>query len=77
MTDAYVHVIVEPGAVGRAAEGIQNSDAVEAVHLVTGEFDLIARLELGSKDDIAGVVTEEIHSVSGVFETETSVAFEP
>lgn len=77
MTDAYVHVMVDPGAVSEAAMAIQRSDAVEAVHLVTGEADLIVRLDLESKDDIAAVVTEEIHAVDGVFDTETSVAFEP
>ena len=77
MTDAYVHVMVEPGAVNEAARALQGSDAVEAVHLVTGEADLIVRLSLDSKDDIARVVTDEIHSISGVFDTQTSVAFDP
>ena len=76
MTDAYVHVMVEPGAVNQAAEAIAKSDAVEAVQLITGEADLMVRLDLDSKDDIARVVTEDIHSATGVFETETSVAFD-
>lgn len=76
MTDAYVHVMVEPGAVDQAAEAIQSSESVEQVHLVTGEADLIVRLDLESKDDIARAVTQEIHSVTGVFDTDTSVAFE-
>lgn len=77
MTDAYVHVMVEPGAVQEAAQAIEQSDAVETVQLVTGETDLVVRLDLASKDDIAGVVTREIHSVNGVFDTQTSVAFDP
>ena len=77
MTVAYVHVMVEPGAVTEAAQALEGSESVEAVHLVTGEADLIVRLDLDSKDDIARVVTDEIHAVSGVFDTETSVAFEP
>lgn len=76
MTDAYVHVMVEPGAVNQAAEAISKSDAVEAVQLITGEADLMVRLDLASKDDIARVVTEEIHAATGVFDTETSVAFD-
>lgn len=77
MTDAYVHVMIEPGAVQQAAEAIAESGSVEAVQLITGEADLMVRLSLDSKDDIARVVTDEIHSVSGVFDTETSVAFDP
>lgn len=77
MTDAYVNVMIEPGAVTQAARTIAASDAVEDVHLVTGEADLVVTLSLDSKNDIAQVVTEEIHSVTGVFDTQTSVAFEP
>lgn len=76
MTDAYVNVMVEPGAVQEAAEAIADKDSVSSVHLVTGNIDLIVQLDLDSKDDIAGAVTEDIHSVTGVFDTETSVAFE-
>lgn len=75
MTDAFVNVMVEPGAVQEAAEAIAESGTVSSVHLVTGETDLIVQLDLDSKNDIARVVTEEIHSVTGVFDTETSVAF--
>ena len=77
MTDAYVHVMVEPGAVADAAEAIAGSDSVEQVHLVTGDHDLVVRLDLDSKDDIARAVTEDVHSASGVYDTITSVAFEP
>jgi len=77
MTDAYVHVIVEPSAISRAAEAIDEAESVEQVHLVTGEHDLVARLELDTKDDVARAVTEEIHSVTGVVDTVTHVAFEP
>ncbi len=75
MTDAFVNVMVEPGAVQGAAQEIAERDTVSSVHLVTGEMDLIVQLDLDSKDDIASVVTEDIHSVGGVFDTQTSVAF--
>ena len=77
MTDAYVHVFVEPGAVSNAAEAIAASDVAKRVDLVTGEHDLVVQLEVGDKDDIANAVTEEIHTVTGVIDTETHVAFEP
>lgn len=75
MTDAFVNVMVEPGAVQEAAAEIAERDSVSSVHMVTGETDLIAQLDLESKEEIATVVTKDIHSVSGVFDTETSVAF--
>lgn len=77
MTDAFVHVIVEPSAIQQSAGAIAAAESVSSVHLVTGEYDLVAQLDLASKDDVAAAVTEEIHPVSGVVDTVTNVAFEP
>lgn len=77
MTDAYVSILIDPGAISAAASEIADIDAVEAVHLVTGEYDVIARIELESSDDLPAVVADEIHSVPGVVDTVTNVAFEP
>jgi DNA-binding Lrp family transcriptional regulator len=76
MTDAFVHVIVEPSAITEAAAVMAEAESVDQVHLVTGEFDIVAQLDLETKDDIATAVTDDIHSVSGVIETVTNVAFE-
>lgn len=76
MTDAYVNVLVDPGAVHQAAQDIADLDEVGTVHVVTGDYDIIAQLELDDPDDLPGVVAEGIHSVSGVVETKTNVAFE-
>lgn len=77
MTDAFVHVIVEPSAISQAADTIADVDSVSQVHLVTGEYDIVAQLDVASKDDIADAVTGDILPVSGVIETVTNVAFEP
>lgn len=77
MTDAYVHVIVEPGAVSNAVEEISALEVVDAAHTVTGEFDVIAQLELGGKEEIPEAVADDIHAISGVVDTVTNVAFEP
>lgn len=77
MTDAYVNILADPGAVTAAAEEIAALDAVTDVHVVTGEYDIIAQLDLDNPDDLPAVVADEIHSVSGVVDTVTNVAFEP
>ncbi|MFC4439113.1 MULTISPECIES: Lrp/AsnC ligand binding domain-containing protein [Natrialbaceae] len=77
MTDAYVNILVDAGAVTAAADEITDLDAVSTVHVVTGEYDIIAQLELDDPDDLPGIVADEIHSVSGVVDTITNVAFEP
>lgn len=77
MTDAYVHILADPGAVTNAATEIGELDAVGTVHVVTGEYDIIAQLELDDPDALPTVVAEDIHAVSGVIDTVTNVAFTP
>lgn len=76
MTDAYVNIMVEPGAVSNAVAEIADLESVSAAHTVTGEYDIIAQLELDSKDDIPQAVAEDIHAIDGVVDTLTNVAFE-
>lgn len=77
MTDAYVNIIVDAGAVSAAADAIADVDAVEAVHVVTGEHDIVARLALEDRNELPRVVADEIHPVTGVVDTVTNVAFDP
>jgi len=75
MTDAYVQIVSDPGAVMEAADRIQSLDAVEQLHVVTGEYDIIAYVSTDD-DDIPHVVAEGIHDVPGVIDTVTNVAYE-
>lgn len=77
MTDAYVNILADAGAVSDAATEIEEFDAVSTVHVVTGEYDIVAQLDLGDPDDLPTVVADDIHAVSGVIDTVTNVAFEP
>lgn len=77
MTDAYVNILVDAGAVSQAASDIASIAAVSTVHVVTGDFDIVAQVDLDDLDDLPGVVADEIHAVSGVYDTVTNVAFEP
>jgi anthranilate phosphoribosyltransferase len=77
MTDAFVNVTVQPGAVSAAAREIADLDAVGEVHVVTGDYDILAQLELGDKEEIPHAVADGIHGVTGVVDTITNVAFEP
>ncbi|MFB6160279.1 MAG: Lrp/AsnC family transcriptional regulator [Haloferacaceae archaeon] len=75
MTDAFVHVVVDPGAVHRAATAIDDIDQVGSVHLVTGDHDLVVQLDLDDRERLPTVVAEEIHGVTGVIDTVTNVAY--
>lgn len=77
MTDAYVNMVVNAGAVSAAANEIAEIDEVSTVHVVTGEYDIIAQLELDNLSDLPEVVADKIHTITGVVDTVTNVAFEP
>jgi anthranilate phosphoribosyltransferase len=77
MTDAFVHVHVDQGVAREAAESIAAVESVSAAHLVTGDYDIVAQLDLADTDDIPEVVARDIHGVTGVLDTVTNVAFEP
>ncbi len=77
MTDAFVHVHVDQGVAREAANEIQALDSVASAHLVTGDYDIVAQLDLAAADEIPDVVAREIHGVTGVLDTVTNVAFEP
>lgn len=77
MTDAYVNILVDAGAVTSAAADIAAIDEVSTVHAVTGDFDIVAQVDLDDPDDLPRVVADDIHAVSGVYDTVTNVAFEP
>jgi len=77
MTDAYVNIVSDPGAVQQAARTIAGFEEVADAHLVTGAHDIVAQLDLDDRDDLPAVVAERIHGVPGVIDTETHVAYEP
>jgi len=77
MTDAYVNIVVDAGAVSAAADEIADVEEVDTVHVVTGEHDIVAQLSLDDREDLPSVVADKIHTVTGVADTVTNVAFEP
>lgn len=76
MTDAYVHIESEPTSVVHAAREVGEIEEVTAAHVVTGEYDVIAQVELDDPNDLPRVVTEKIQKTPPVEGTMTSVAYE-
>jgi len=61
MTDAFVHLVVEPGEITTVAHELRTMDEVSEVALVTGEFDIIAQLDYGGLSvDTHQVLQEEL-----------------
>ena len=75
MTTAFVMLKVARGQVSSTAEELLDVQGVTEVYSVTGEYDLIAGIRVKNPDEVADVVTEHLHKVSGIEQSHTHVAF--
>lgn len=75
MTTAFVMLKVKRGAVPETAEELMLIDGVTEVYSITGEYDLIAVIRVKNPEQVADVVTDHLHRVTGIEDSFTHVAF--
>jgi len=73
-TKAYLLVETAVGKTRDVASTLRGLDHVESVDVVTGPYDIIAVVSGEDMTVVGNVVTENIHTVSGVVRTVTCVA---
>ena len=75
MITAIVLIKAEPQKIAQCATKIAGIEGVSQVYSVSGEWDLVAMLEVAEHETIAHIVTEEITVVPGIKSTQTLTAF--
>jgi DNA-binding Lrp family transcriptional regulator len=75
MVSAVVLLNVEPGQVNEVAGKLAELAGISEVFSVGGRFDLVAIIRVRDNDDMAELVTEKMHSVAGITNSETLIAF--
>ena len=73
-TKAYLLVETAVGKTRDVAATLRDLDNIESVDVVTGPYDIIAVISGPDMTVVGNVVTENIHTVSGVVRTVTCVA---
>lgn len=73
MPTAYVLIKVAAGAEVRVFEALTKIEGVEEVNVVYGEYDIIAKVNARSMDDLRNIVTKQIRGVRDIVKTETSI----
>ena len=76
MTETRAYVLVET-TVGRGsgiAAALRGMPGLVSVDRVTGPYDMIIVLEAESLPKVAELVTEHVHTISGVVRTVTCLA---
>jgi DNA-binding Lrp family transcriptional regulator len=71
MTSAYVLIQTSVGRADRVAEEASGIPGVIAADHVTGPYDVIARVEANSLEDVMGSVVRVIQALGGITRTMT------
>ena len=75
MVSAIVLIKVKRAKINQVANALVGLEGISEVYSVGGRYDLVAILRLKNNDDLADLVTEHMHQVEGIIDTETLIAF--
>ena len=75
MVTVVVLINVERGRVNEVAGQLAGLAGVAEVYSVSGPHDLVAMIRVKSNEEMAELVTHQMHKVNGILRTETLIAF--
>ncbi len=75
MVTAIILMNVERSKINEVAEELQSVQGVSEVYSVSGKYDLIAIVRVAKNDDLANLVTNNLHTFDSILKTETMLAF--
>jgi DNA-binding Lrp family transcriptional regulator len=76
MVVAYVMVKAHTGNAGELRDEIESTDGVVSAHIVAGDVDIIAKVEVESPGVVKNIAADSIRTLSGVEDTHTYIAME-
>ncbi len=76
MVTAYVMVKAHTGEADRLRDAIERVDGVERAHIVAGDIDLIAVVDVDTPAGVKEVAATEMQAIDGVGSTQTYVAMD-
>jgi DNA-binding Lrp family transcriptional regulator len=71
---AYLLVETAVGKTRDVANTLSGLEGIESVDVVTGPYDIIAVISAGDMTVVGNLITNHIHTVTGVVRTVTCVA---
>jgi len=74
MVVAYVMVKAHTGEADRLQDDIEAVEGVTAAHIVAGDVDIIAKVDVPSPGDVKTIAADGIQGLDGVEDTHTYVA---
>lgn len=74
MVVAYVMVKAHTGEAGRLRDDIEAIDGVVSAHIVAGDIDIIAKVDVDSPAEVKDIAADAIQALDGVEDTHTYIA---
>ena len=74
MVVAYILIKANTGEADRLLSDVSEVDGVIDSHVVAGDVDLIAKIEVDAPTDVKQIVANELQSIDGVEDTETYIS---
>lgn len=71
MVVAFVLITTSPGAEREVFSKLTEMKQIVELYTLFGEYDLIARVEADSMNDVGQLVVDKIRSIEGISETKT------
>lgn len=76
MVVAYALLEAETSAIEQVRADVAEIESVQDVHVVAGDVDLIARIDVADPGTVSEVITGEIAGLDGVLDTETYISMD-
>lgn len=76
MVKAYIMVKAHTGEADRLRDAITTIEGVERAHIVAGDVDIIAVVDVDTPAGVKDIAATEIQSIDGVGTTQTYIAMD-
>lgn len=74
MVTAYILVKANTSEADRVKTAIEALDGVGMAHIVAGDVDFVAKIDVGTPREVKDIVASGIGTISGVENTQTYIA---
>lgn len=76
MVEAFIFIVAEPNKIDKVGTEVKKIESVREAYAVTGEFDIIVKVEAKDFSELSKIVKEKLLNITGVVKTTTSVVIE-
>ena len=76
MVRAYIMIKANTGEADRLKNAIKEIEGIQNAHIVAGDVDIIASVEVDEPADVKTIAADGIQGISGVEDTRTYIAME-